>query len=80
MTAKAAQHPARYKLTFTNESVIGQPILSEMDRKTRVVHNIQRGVIKPESAWLEIELSGTPKNVERALTFLKAKGVTITAL
>lgn len=77
---KGRHFVARYRLTFTNEKVIGQPILSEMDRKTRVVHNIQRGVIKPENAWLQVELTGSRRNVERALKFLQSKGVTIAEL
>jgi ABC-type methionine transport system ATPase subunit len=73
------EETARFKLVFP-ERVLGEPIIHRLSHDFRVVPNIQRGRIAEKSAWLEIEVVGSRRNIQRALKFLEAKGVSVTPL
>ncbi len=74
--AKEAQKVARLKLTFP-EKTIGEPLIYKLSHDLEVQPNILRGRITEKSAWLEVELVGSEKNLDKALKFLADKGVTI---
>lgn len=77
--AKDAQKTARYKMTFP-EKIIGEPIIYKLAHDLDVAPNILRGRITDKNAWLEVELAGTAKNIEKALKFLADRGVTVQKL
>jgi len=56
------------------------PIIHALSHDCRVVPNILRGRITRKDAWLELELSGPPKNVAKALRFLERKGIRVRRL
>lgn len=77
--AKEARKSARFKMTFP-EKTIGEPIIYKLSHDLDVAPNILRGRITEKSAWLEVELIATPKNLEKALKFLTDRGVTVQKL
>lgn len=77
--AKEAQKVARFKMTFP-EKTIGEPIIYKLSHDLDVAPNILRGRITDKNAWLELELVGSAKNIEKALKFLQERGVKIDKL
>lgn len=74
--AKETQKSARFKMTFP-EKVLGEPIIHKLSHDLSVVPNILRGRITEKNAWLEVELVGAAKNLEKAVEYLKERGVSI---
>lgn len=70
---------ARFKMTFP-EKTIGEPIIYKLSHDLDVQPNILRGRITEKSAWLELELIGAQKNIDKALKFLADRGVDIQKL
>ncbi len=79
MTAREAQKSVRFKMTFP-EKILGEPIIHRLSHDLDVVPNIMRGRITEKSAWLEVELVGPAKSIEKALKFLAERGVTVQKL
>lgn len=79
MAGKEAKKTLRFKMSFP-QRVIGDPLMHRLSRTLNVVPNILRGRITGKSAWLEVELVGSQKNIDRALTFLRNEGVSLTSL
>ena len=76
---KNARRTQKFKLSFP-EKVIGDPIIHTLSHDFDVVPNILRGRITDKNAWLEVELIGSDKNLERARKFLGDRGVVFTPL
>jgi len=76
---KDASKTARFKMTFP-EKTIGEPIIYKLSHDLDVAPNILRGRITEKSAWLEVELVGSAKNIEKALKFLSERGVNVQKL
>lgn len=77
--AKDARQSVKLKLTFP-EKILGDPIIYTLSRDFDVVPNILRGRITGKNAWLELEIVGSGKNIERARKFLSDRGVTVSTL
>ena len=77
--AKDARRSLKLKVTFP-ERVLGDPIIHTLSHDFDVVPNILRGRITGKNAWLEVEMFGSDKNLERARKFLVDRGVTFTIL
>ena len=77
--AKTTQSSLKVKLTFP-EKVLGDPIIHQLSHDFDVVPNILRGRITDKNAWLEVEILGSPKNLERARQFLSDRGVSFSVL
>jgi ABC-type methionine transport system ATPase subunit len=75
----SARRSLKLKLTFP-EKILGDPIIHTLSKDFDVVPNILRGRITGKNAWLEIEMIGTDKNIERARKFLADRGVSFTVL
>jgi ABC-type methionine transport system ATPase subunit len=75
----ARPRATRVKLTFP-EKVIGEPIVHKLSHDHDVAPNILRGRITEKNAWLEVELLGSPKNVEKALKYLTDLGISVQPL
>lgn len=79
MAAKDARNTVRYKMTFPAK-IVGEPIMTKLSNDFGVSYNMMRGRITDKGAWLEVELIGSAKNVERALKFLAERGVAVESL
>jgi ABC-type methionine transport system ATPase subunit len=77
--ARESQKTLRLKLTFP-EKVLGDPIIHTLSHDLDVVPNILRGRITEKNAWLEVEIIGTSKGLEKARKYLADRGVTVTPL
>ena len=79
MAAKESKKSERFKMTFPAK-IVGEPIMTKLSNDFGVSYNMMRGRITDKGAWLEVELIGAAKNVERALKFLEERGVTVAPL
>ena len=77
--AKDSRRSLKFKLTFPAK-VLGDPIIHTLSHDFDVVPNIRRGRITDKNAWMEVELVGSEKNLERAKTFLVERGVVFTPI
>lgn len=66
----------RVYLTFP-ETLINQPVLSLLAKQFDVVFNIRGSTVTAELALVALELDGTQLEVERAIRWLKEKGVSV---
>ena len=69
----------RYKMFFP-QNTLGEPFMYKLSHDIGVVPNILRGRISENEAWLEVEIEGPEKKVEKALEFLRSKDVKIEEL
>ena len=79
MTPKESRKSEKFKMTFPAK-IVGEPIMTKLSHDFGVSYNMIRGRITDKGAWLDVELLGAAKNIERALSFLKERGVTISPL
>ena len=79
MAAKESKKSERFKMTFPAK-IVGEPIMTKLSNDFGVSYNMIRGRITDKGAWLDVELIGLKKNIERALGFLAERGVTIAPL
>jgi ABC-type methionine transport system ATPase subunit len=78
-TKKPAAAPtggARFSMSFPS-SLIEEPLMHKLSTDLKVMPNILRGRITAKSAKLEIELTGKPADIEKAVKYLESKGVTL---
>lgn len=76
MPKKTGEKTVRYKMTFP-EKILGEPVIHRLSHDFKVVPNILRGRVTEKSGWLEIDLVGNAKDIEKALAYLAEKGVVI---
>jgi hypothetical protein len=76
MSPKDGKKTVRCRMTFPKK-VVGQPVMHRLWSDYNVVSNTIRGRITVKGAWLEVDLIGTPKNLESALAYLAGQGVEI---
>ncbi len=62
------------------KKIRGEPIIHRLSHDCKVVPTLLRGRITKKDAWLEVELAGPRKNVEKALKFLARRGVAVRRL
>ena len=77
--AKESRKSEKFKMTFPAK-IVGEPIMTKLSHDFGVSYNMIRGRITDKGAWLDVELLGAKKNIDRALDFLKERGVTIAPL
>ena len=68
--------PVRVTMSFPS-SLVEEPIMHKLSTDMHVIPNILRGRITAKNAKLEVELSGKPADVEKAIAYLESKGVNI---
>lgn len=66
----------RWEMNFPAK-MIEEPIMHKLSTDYAVIPNILRGRITAHSAKLEVELSGRTRDIERAVVFLKSRGVSV---
>jgi len=57
------------------EDKVKEPVIYEIGRDFNVVTNIRKADVTERMGWVDLELSGDPSEIERALAGLKGKGV-----
>jgi L-aspartate semialdehyde sulfurtransferase ferredoxin len=63
-------------ITFP-ENKIKEPIIYQIGQEYQLVTNIRRADVTEKTGWVDLELSGDPKEIERAVQELKKKGVKV---
>ena len=63
-------------ITFP-EGKIREPIIYQIGQDYQVVTNIRKADVTEKTGWVDLELSGDPKEIERAVQDLKKRGVII---
>lgn len=63
-------------ITFPEEK-IREPIIYQIGRDYKVITNIRRADVTEKTGWVDLELTGEPDEVERAVAGLKQKGVKV---
>jgi ABC-type methionine transport system ATPase subunit len=69
----------RFKIVFPS-TALGEPFIYKLSHDMNVIPNIRRGRITDQSAWLEVDIQGEQKYIDRAVKFLRSKGATVTEL
>ena len=78
MAGKAGQPRARERIYLTfPKNLIKEPILSTLAKQFDVVFNIRGSTVTTEMALVAIELYGDQREVEKAISWLRIKGVTV---
>jgi hypothetical protein len=68
----------RFLMTFPSK-VIGDPLIHVLSSDFKVVPNILRGRITDKGARLEVEVTGSPMKIQKAIAWLESRGVTVKA-
>lgn len=63
-------------ITFPEEK-IKEPVIYQIGQEYRVVTNIRRADVTEKSGWVDLELNGDAREIERAVEGLKKKGVKV---
>jgi ABC-type methionine transport system ATPase subunit len=63
-------------ITFPEEK-IKEPIIYQIGKDFQVVTNIRKADVTEKTGWVDLELIGDAKEVERAVAALKKKGVKV---
>jgi ABC-type methionine transport system ATPase subunit len=63
-------------ITFPEEK-IREPIIYQIGKDYKVITNIRRADVTEKTGWVDLELTGAPDEIERAVEGLKQKGVKV---
>lgn len=69
----------RFHLTFLDDSV-EQPIISQLIKQTEVDVNIRRANVSKESGFIELGITGSEDQIQKAIQFLEERQVRVDAL
>lgn len=63
-------------ITFPEEK-IREPIIYQIGKDYKLITNIRRADVTEKTGWVDLELTGEPDEIERAIAGLKLKGVKV---
>jgi L-aspartate semialdehyde sulfurtransferase ferredoxin len=63
-------------ITFP-EDKIKEPVIYQIGQKYQVITNVRRADVNEKTGWVDLELTGDPKEIERAVEGLKKMGVKV---
>ena len=63
-------------ITFPEEK-IKEPVIYQIGKEYNVITNIRKADVTEKTGWVDLELIGETKEVERAVAALKKKGVKV---
>jgi ABC-type methionine transport system ATPase subunit len=63
-------------ITFP-ENKIKEPVIYQIGQTYKVITNIRRADVTEKTGWVDLELTGDPKEIERAVEGLKKMGVKV---
>lgn len=59
-------------------SLVGQPILHRLIRQFDLTINLRSAQLGIDEGWIEIQATGSPQELERAIRWLTAEGLRVT--
>ena len=59
------------------EQKIKDPVIYQIGKEYNVITNIRKADVTEKTGWVDLELTGDPKEIERAVQGLKNKGVIV---
>ncbi len=78
MATQTKEQKARERVYLTfPKNLIKEPILSMLAKQFDVVFNIRGSTVTAEMALVAIELDGVRREVDKAIGWLRNKGVTV---
>lgn len=66
----------KIRLSFPEEK-IKEPIIYNIGHEFKVVTNIRKADVQEKTGWVELELTGDPAEIDKAVKSLKLKGVKV---
>jgi len=66
----------KFHITFP-EDKIKEPIIYQIGKEYKVITNIRKADVTEKTGWVDLELVGDPKEIERAVDGMKKKGVKV---
>ena len=66
----------RVRVSFP-EDKITEPIIYQIGREYDLITNIRRADVTEKTGWVDLELTGEAKEIERGIEGLKKKGVRV---
>ncbi len=66
----------KFHITFP-EDKIKEPIIYQIGKEYKIVTNIRKADVTEKTGWVDLELIGDPKEIERAVEGMKKKGVKV---
>jgi ABC-type methionine transport system ATPase subunit len=66
----------KFHITFP-ENKIKEPVIYQIGQKYQVITNIRKADVTEKTGWMDLELTGDPKEIERAVEGLKKMGVKV---
>ena len=75
---KTKREAVRERIYLTvPRSLVREPVLSSMAKQFDVVFNIRGSTVTGEMALMSLEINGAQTEVDKAVAWLKEKGVTV---
>ena len=79
MAGRTSKKVLRIRVTIPKK-LVATPVFHTLSGKFKLVHNTLQGRISSQGAWLDVELSGSARNIDAALEHLEKIGVTVDPL
>lgn len=67
------------RLTFRGNT-LNDPVIYRMGQNYKVVTNIRRADVGNDTGWVELDLDGEQPEIERALEFVRSRGIAVEQL
>jgi ABC-type methionine transport system ATPase subunit len=59
------------------QSLVHEPVINQLIRQHEITVNIMEAKIGLEEGWLQVQISGTEAEIQRAVEWLKAQGIDV---
>ncbi len=66
----------KVRLTFP-EDKIKEPIIYNVGHEFKVITNIRKADVREKKGWVDLEITGEPAEIEKAVDSMKKKGVKV---
>ena len=66
----------KFRISFP-EDKIKEPIIYQIGKEYKIVTNIRKADVNEKTGWVDLELTGDTKEIERAVEGMKKKGVKV---
>ncbi len=66
----------RFHIRFPEEKV-KEPVIYQIGHEYKVVTNVRRADVRETTGWMDVELTGEPEEIDRAVEGLRNKGVIV---
>ena len=67
------------RLTFRGDT-LNDPVIYRLGQNYKVVTNIRRADVGNDTGWVELDLDGEQPEIERALEFVRSRGIAVEQL